>query len=454
MTRILTLLIICLLLVGCTSSSIAPAPTSTSAPTVIPTNTPTPTPEPTPTPTPIDGLLFFDMNGSGLKDDASFQYDAARLTDERQPLQADLLGAINAYLAEHTDIKDGDLVTIEEPGLSGYTVCAGSNCVTTDAEGRFQLVEPEISRSVSVTIQDPNAGTPALEMRYINKWKRAVTVAEYTKDADASTMGQLKAVPDCETDATALVCMQDTDTLLVREQYLNDTSIFKLSDGFTIMPDKPNEIGLMQGYVIMPLRISDFSKLDMIQGFDQDSSANVFDYSGSTLTCSEYNLCQRMNRVPGIFLNATGNDHTGIDFGYYGFPSKNNMLIFAGMAGYSQVRPTNGGKLKNNLDILSFLGQRFGGSSKPLINNGHLLMYLVGDGVFIHTGQIIGVMGNTGTATDWTHLHFEIQYGTPVDNNWIGYSKDFFRQINSDLVVSAFNDNNVWTVDNLPIFVR
>lgn len=268
MTRILTLLITCLFIVGCTSSSLAPTPTSTSAPTPLPTNTPTPTPEPTPTPTPIDGLLFFDMNGSGLRDEASFVYDAARLNDERQPLQADLLAAINAYLTEHPDIKDGDLVTLEEPGLSGYTVCAGSNCVTTDEEGRFQLVVPEVSRSLSITIQDPNVGTPALEMRYINNWKRAVTVAEYTKDTDISTMGQIKAIPDCETDAAAQVCKQDEDTLLVREQHLNDTTINQLADGAELLPDKPNELGLIQGAFSAPFFSDSFKDIYIWGYFD------------------------------------------------------------------------------------------------------------------------------------------------------------------------------------------
>lgn len=425
-----------------------PTGTGTLEATVEPTATYTLTP--TATTAPLGGRLFFDMNGSGLADEASFNYDADRLTDERQPLQADLLAAITAYINEHPELQDGDLITLEEPGLSNYTVCAKDICSTTGADGSFVL--PGATQNSYLNITDPNAGTPALEMRYINKWNKAVTVPAYTKDVDANTMATLKIVPGCDADADALVCKLDGDTLQVRDQHLNDTSTLPLSK--TVQVGQNGEIGLMQGYVIMPLTSSDFSKLDMIQGFDQDPSIKTFDYTGSTLTCSEYNICQRMDRIPGVFLNATGNDHTGIDLGYYGSPAKYNMLILAGMGGYSQVRPTNGGKLKNNLDILSFIGQNFGGSSKPLMNNGHLLMYLIEGGIYVYPGQIIGIMGNTGTAIDWTHLHFEIQYGTPINNDWIGQSKDFFRQINANLVVQNFNDKSVWTVDNIPIYFR
>lgn len=426
----------------------------TKAATEMPTTTLVPEPTATESSATLEGTFFFDMNGSGLRDQACFIYDAERLTDERQPLQADLLAAITAYVEDHPDIKDGDIITLEEPGLSGYTVCYKTDCILTDADGKFLIANPDTKMFYNITIADPNAGTPALEMRYINKWNKEVTVPEYTKDVDATTMGQLKAVPFCDADANALVCKLDGDTLQVRDQHLNDTEIFSFEDGISLNKDNSNEIGLMQGYITMPLTSSDFLQLDMIQGFDQDPSIKTFDYTGSTLTCSEYNICQRMDRIPGEFLNATGNDHTGIDFGYYGSPAKYNILILAGMSGYSQIRPSNGGKLKNNLDILSFIGQNFGGSSKPIMNNGHLLMYLVNDGYYLYPGQIIGIMGNTGTAIDWTHLHFEIQYGTPINNDWIGHSKDFFRQINSNLVVQNFNEQSVWTVDNLPVYVH
>jgi hypothetical protein len=35
--------------------------------------------------------LFFDMNGSGLKDEATFNYDPVRPADPRQPHQHDLV---------------------------------------------------------------------------------------------------------------------------------------------------------------------------------------------------------------------------------------------------------------------------------------------------------------------------------------------------------------------------
>ncbi len=215
-----------IILTACGPAAVEPQEPELPQPSATATVLPTPEPTPTSTPVVLEGRLFFDMNGSGLRDEASFQYDSARLADERQPLQTDLLAAINAYLAEHPDLKDGDLVTLEEPALSGYTVCAGSNCVTTNDEGGFQLVKQDVDRSLDIKIEDPNAGTPALEMRYVNKWKRAVTVRAY-----------------------------EMNGVQVPEQHLNDTAIFKLVDGATIQPNNPNEIGLMQGFLTMPFPI-------------------------------------------------------------------------------------------------------------------------------------------------------------------------------------------------------
>jgi hypothetical protein len=52
------------------------------------------------------------MNGSGLQDEAVFSYDPTRLTDARQPLQQEVLAAINAYVQAQPELKKGDLVTI------------------------------------------------------------------------------------------------------------------------------------------------------------------------------------------------------------------------------------------------------------------------------------------------------------------------------------------------------
>jgi len=228
MIKTFILIITLLLLVGCASPASEPAPANTIAPTDLPTSTPTPTPEPTPTPAPLEGRLFFDMNGSGLKDEASFNYDAERLTDERQPLQADLLAAIEAYIAGHPELQDGDLITLEEPGLSGYKLCTTSDvCATTGADGIFVL--PGANATSYLKITDPNADVPALAMKYINKWNGPVVIPAYEMNGGR-----------------------------VPEQYLNDTEVVELDNGISIKAGESNDIGLMQGPFTLPFPNGEF----------------------------------------------------------------------------------------------------------------------------------------------------------------------------------------------------
>lgn len=442
-----------LLLVGCASSVSEPAPANTSAPTNLPTSTPTPTPEPTPTPVPLEGRLFFDMNGSGLKDEASFNYDAERLTDERQPLQADLLAAIEAYVAGHPELIDGDLITLEEPGLSGYTVCAKSNCVTTDAEGKFQLVEPDVDRFLNISIKDPNAGTPALEMRYVNKWKGEVTVPEYTKDVDATTMGQLRAVPGCETDAAAQVCKQDADTLLVREQHLNDTSIFKLGDGATLQPSNPNEIGLMQGFLTLPFVAEQVPKPVIWNYFDIigerlfNSEVGYFDTQDGIIL--SYDGKYNIEGNPFRNLQGVSDSHNGLDF----VINVGNLIINAGPNSRTELHIEPDGQL------LLFLF--FNDSSSKFVNEyGHLNTFLVNENQKVYRGQIIALSGNTGTRNTFNdggvikrtpQLHFDFE--KVLEKGW--HFLDPYRCIiNFESTPKNFwgSEFSYWIVDNSPPF--
>jgi len=76
-------------LTACGPAPAAPSATATDRPTATATYTPSPTATYTPVP-PLEGRLFFDMNGSGLPDEATFNYDPVRLPDPRQPLQQDV----------------------------------------------------------------------------------------------------------------------------------------------------------------------------------------------------------------------------------------------------------------------------------------------------------------------------------------------------------------------------
>ncbi|MBU4352901.1 MAG: hypothetical protein KJ939_07535, partial [Nanoarchaeota archaeon] len=296
MKRIACFLFSTMIISALTACGPAPAaPTSTATDSPMPTATYTPSPTATYTPVPpLDGRLFFDMNGSGLQDEAIFNYDPARLADPRQPLQPDLDKSIDAYVSAHPDLKNGDLITIEEPGLSSYTVCVKSDCVQTDAEGNFSLPNPSGTSRVSIKITDPNADNPSLAMRYINDWKGPVVVPAYTKDVDAATMAKLTTIPGCDADLVARVCKLDEDTLQVRDQHLNDTSIIPIGDGMTIVAGKQNEVGLMLGFLTLP-----FVQEQVPEPFIW----NYFDILSVNLWPSNYTVNDVRN---GIVLNYNG----------------------------------------------------------------------------------------------------------------------------------------------------
>jgi hypothetical protein len=408
-TKALVIIFITVVLVSC-------APASTPAPTNLPQPTSTFTPQPTATPAPVEvsGLLFLDANGNGLKDEASFICPDVKATP----------ASLEHFFSKTCSSENaGQLVAVSEPPLANFTVCKENICTETDTNGKYtlSLTGAKNGEKIALAIKDPNSDNPVFAIKYINVLNKVMVIPAY-----------------------------EMNGAQVPEQHLSDTKITPIQNGFSTIVGTENQTGLTQGYIIFPLSAKDYEKLEMIQGFDHDISPAVVDFLGSTSKCLEYNVCQSMSRKPGQILNGVGNDHTGIDYGYYGSPDKYNMLIYAAMAGYIQERPTDGGKQKNNIDILTFSGQNFGTSPKPLLNNGHTATYLVDDGVYVYSGQIIAIMGNTGTANP--HLHFEIQYGKRVNNEWIGYSKDFYAQTVPDLVVSGFNDISVWTVYNLPIF--
>jgi hypothetical protein len=92
---------------ACGPAPVEPTATATQKPSATATVTPVPSATPTPVP-PLEGRLFFDMNGSGLPDEASFTYDPERLTDPRQPLQSDLVKVVEDFVSAHPDLKDGE----------------------------------------------------------------------------------------------------------------------------------------------------------------------------------------------------------------------------------------------------------------------------------------------------------------------------------------------------------
>jgi hypothetical protein len=140
MQKLKTILFL-LLLTGCASLNSTLAPTSTHQTS---TQTLTPLPTATFTLTPIqlvnlDGVLFFDYNGSGLQEN-------------------------------------------NEPPIANFKVCINQKdvCVTTDESGRylFKNIAPN-ETNIRLSFVDPNAENPVLAFRYINLWKAEIIIDSY-----------------------------------------------------------------------------------------------------------------------------------------------------------------------------------------------------------------------------------------------------------------------------------
>lgn len=417
MLKVFSYLIICLLLMGCASAANESAPSVSSVPTTLPTITPTSTPESTPTQIPLEGLLFFDMNGSGLRDEASFNYDAERLTDERQPLQADLLKALTDHIAAHPDLQDGDLITLEEPGLSGYGVCAGDSCATTGADGSFIL--PVATSTSNLKITDPNAGTPALEMRYINKWNGPVVIPAY-----------------------------EMNGVQVPEQNLNDTEVIPITN--TVQAGENFEIGLMQGFLSAPFPLDYpayiLGYFDIDGRYPWDENGTSQNYLGESYDWTRGNpysstTSEKIDKSTFIFPGVTGTQdgHDALDIRF-------DLLtpIIAPISGkVNNVYWENGQDIKVDHNIAGLEYQTF---------YGHLdTNVIVAPGQNVYRGQIVGFSGNSGESNNGIAiLHFAF-----IKVGLYQYTSDF----TGDLLIDPYrtliegdyrlvSTQSSWIIDN------
>ena len=427
------LLFICLIcIISACSSNINISTTNTSRPT----NTPKPTITTT-QPPPFKGKLFFDMNGSGLQDESSFILDSNRLQDSRQPLQTDLLNAINAYEKSHSEFKKGDLISISEPGLSGYQVCVEKECSTTSQDGSFSIPNKTGRTTALLEITDPNANNPALAMRYINEWIRQVTIPAYEIDGEK-----------------------------IPEQYLNDTVIIQIKSGINISL-KDNNIGLTQGFLTHPLPKDALLTYHHVAGYDHDPRiGKVIGYSGDTIRCKDTPLCNPINsdklntdipRFAGIY-----DSHVGYDFM---FPRNNDkFFLTASLPGLVDIWVSNG-------IVLSITNTNLGFSFGPQVTNGEIYKSLLEKNVNVLRGQIIGFTGEAEYKAEhpeysnnvkW-YANYEITMllgpSNPKepddykgDDKSGGLEKDLFGVIdpNVPLIFPDIEKYSSWTVFNLP----
>jgi murein DD-endopeptidase MepM/ murein hydrolase activator NlpD len=427
--------------------------TPESNPVETETLAPLPSKTPTATPAPLEGRLFFDMNGSGLRDEATFQYDTDRFTDEKQPLQPDLLAVVKTYLLNHPELKTGDLITIEEPWLTGFSVCASSICDTTDADGKFSLHTPTISSNL--TIKDPNAGTPALEMRYINEWIGPVTVPDYVIGVNTSTMNQLKNIPSCDNDVKAQVCKSDEKTLRVREQRLNDTNVTSISNQTYTRKGEANQIGLLQGFLTLPFSKEQVPNPYIFNYFDIIGK-RVFDDVGKTTF---------FNSQDGVMLNfngqyshqfspsnynkiqptqGVGDSHTGQD---YLIPIGSYILSSSPTAEVWYLANQDG-ELRVDIQFRNPINQGYTYST----DYGHLTVQLVDMSQTVYRGQIVGLSGNTGTYSGrFPQLHLNFQ--ERISGGWKYIDMYRFTVLLDPKPIDFWgSDVSWWSSDNNPLF--
>lgn len=424
------------------------------SPHPTPAATPTQPPTPTATPKPFTGKLFFDMNGSGLQDESSFIYDPERLADPRQPLQPDLDKAIKDYVATYPNLKKGDLVTLPEPGLSGYKVCIEQECATTSADGSFSITNKAGSSTAILLITDPYADKPALAMRYINEWKGAVVVPAYTQEIDTATINKLTIIPDCKINNMALVCKQDADKLMVRDQHLNDSILILIKDGIHINLGKEYSIGLMQGFLTQPFMKEQVSDPYIFDFFDI-IGYRIFDFAGKNtfLNTQDGKMLSYDGKYKGKFSPTTFNgkkpspgafdSHTGQD---YLIPLCTFIVSGAptSKVWYLQIQD------ELRVDI------NFNNPNNP--NNiystdyGHLYVQLVTMNQTVYRGQIVGLSGNTGSGSGgFPQLHYNFQ--ERVQEGW-KYIDMYRTIITLDPLPKNYWGSTVsyWTNDNLPQF--
>jgi hypothetical protein len=437
----------------------------TATPAIIDTNTPQPTPTYTPTPIPgpdIEGTLFFDMNSTGLKDPATLEFNPGVLNNPKYPIQPDLEKVIQAYLAANPKTKMGDIITLDEPALTGYEVCADINagticettdefcaniepetiCGTTDAEGRFSIPNPANLKTAHLTIKDPYAGKKEWMMRYITKWIGELVIPAYTlkgEDLDPYYIGSPRSKP---------VYFQGD----VAEQKLDTREIIEIKNGIDATVGKPIQIGLMNGRIVSPFRPEDIAKLTKNGGLDHDPTGDVRDFTGETTTCWDLYDCEPKPAESFSPFVGVKNGHSGLDFGG---PSARGIPLYASrdFIIISFVQDND------NLIIKTFTDKEYDISDMLLgdifVAYVHCDSAAVSQFQQIHAGQLIGFVGSSGTNYEYPHLHLEISFGREFPNMGLyanTYAKDPYAMMNPRYIIKDFNDLSSWTVWNVQVF--
>lgn len=397
--------------------------TFTPEPTITPTETPTLTP--TVTPIYLEGILFFDMNGSGLRDESSFIYEKDFFnTDEiNGPLfqgRPELLEAVLAL----GELEDGQLVTMYEPALhEGLEVCVADDCVTPNDDGSFSILVPdkEIGQNALVNIHDLNASVPELALRYFNKFIDFVDIPAY-----------------------------EMNGVQVPEQNLTDTEVIPIDKGskVNLLDDDILDMALMQGYLTLPFDV--FTEYFLWSYVDLDYQlGQVRNYLNESLwPVNPYIHINSPNARSG-----THDNHQGIDY------NMENGTFLLAMANGNMVQ------VRDQFHYVRI--QHSIRQDHYVTGYEHNTTNLVREGDKVLRGQIIALSGDWddgiyGGSQPHVHIH---HWKIPLEwaHNPIWYIfEDNLRQkipfsgVYVQIVDDPYRDVltedsiNYWTVDNNP----
>ena len=409
MKRHITILFLVIFVASCGQTS-TPIPIETPKPTT------TFTPEPTATPEPVQlsSLLFLDANGSGLRDNASFICPETNAAPE----------SLEYYFPKVcTTDNIGQLVTVQEPSLQGISVCYKENCAITGTDGTYSFMLSGVTNGelVNLKLTDPNAETPSLALRYINKWNKSVVIPAYS--------------------------MNDVN---IPEQNLNDTKVIPLAQGFSAKVGAENALGLMQGYLTLPLpKGSSF----FIWNYFDILGYRIFDDKNTYSTTQDgaaldYTGILKREGNPFSKKAGVGDSHTGLDFEV---AINTPVLHSAPNSNVFYLPVMDDGELHVHV-MYDLEGSQFE------INNAHLNAQLVKLNSKVYRGQIIALSGNTGNnnrigqSALVNQLHWHI--GESLGNNAWKYIDPFRAIISFESEPKNYWGSSVslWTVDNLPVY--
>jgi murein DD-endopeptidase MepM/ murein hydrolase activator NlpD len=346
----------------------------------------------------IEGMLFFDLNGSGFRDKASFTYESVRMASQTVPLMPILVEEIDDFVQDHPNLQDDDLITIYEPALEGFTVCTSKICEITDETGSFSFSKSFLQNSLSLNITDPNSNGQSFAMRFINLNIGSTVVPEYTMEVTASIMETLTQITDCTKDNTSQVCKRNENTLLIRKQILTDTQTLPISSKIKLKTGVKNEIGLMQGLLTQPYQ-ADLSITPIIYSYtDLDHEIGALqDWNGNTTPMVWGDQGIWNDLVPGVY-----DQHQGTD---YAMPIGTPLVAMAD----GTIINSEGGYPGDYARYIRQAVSLNGNNEVFLITLGHNAVNLVYANSSVKRGQLIALSGmDAGMITTNPHVHVSV----------------------------------------------